>query len=80
MMMKSKKGEKYIDASYIVEKSGILMISPTSAFSRVNRKVCMDCHNSGDKPWYGDEKMKARDAYKNEEGRLNYGQKIYFCH
>ena len=66
MKMKRKKGEKYKDASYIVINSGILMISPTSALSRVDRKVCLDCHDSGDKPWYGDKKMKAGDAYKKE--------------
>ena len=66
MKMKRKKGEKYKDASYIVMNSGILMISPTSALSRVDRKVCLDCHDSGDKPWYGNKKMKAGDAYKKE--------------
>ncbi len=64
--LKGKKGKKYKDAWYIVKKFGNLMISPTSALSRVNRKVCLNCHSSGDKPWYGDKKMKAGDAYKKE--------------
>jgi len=66
MKMKRKKGEMYKNASYIVVNSGILMISPTSARSRVNREVCLDCHDSGDKAWYGDKKMKAGDAYKKD--------------
>ena len=64
--MKRKKGEKFNDASYIVVKSGILMISPTNASRRSDREGCLDCHDSGDKPWYGDEKIKAGDAYQKE--------------
>ena len=64
MKMKRKKSEKFKNANYIIEKSGVLMVSPTSSLSRVDREVCLDCHDSGDKPWYGDKKMKAGDAYK----------------
>ena len=49
--------------SYVRAEAGVLEVSPTNALREVDRKACLGCHQAGPKPWYGDQMLKAGEAY-----------------
>ena len=50
--------------SYLTVKESVAEIAPTNARVELDRKVCLGCHQTGAKPWYGDQIFKAGEAYE----------------